>query len=312
MPTKGSSHLRAVLLALFVTFLWSTSWVLIKFGLEDVPALPFAGLRYTLAFLVLLPLAIRSGQLESLRTLSAGGWLRLALLGVVYYAVTQGAQYAALVTLPAMTLSLLLNFSALVVAALGIITLGECPTVLQWIGVGLFLAGVVLYFYPVDLSAGQGMGLALGVVCMLAASLSTVLGRAVNRKGTLTPLAVTTTSMGIGSLLLLVGGVAMQGLPRLSPMNWLIVVWLAMVNSAMAFTWWNRTQRVLTAVESSVINNTMLIQIAVLAWLFLGERLTEREALGLLAAAVGSIVVQLRRQRSPAALAEETLPADHA
>jgi len=31
-----SPHFRAVFLALFVTFLWSTSWVLIKIGLEDI------------------------------------------------------------------------------------------------------------------------------------------------------------------------------------------------------------------------------------------------------------------------------------
>ena len=52
---KGSSHLRAVLQAFLVTVLWSTSWVVIKLGLKDVPALTFAGLRYSLAFICLLP-----------------------------------------------------------------------------------------------------------------------------------------------------------------------------------------------------------------------------------------------------------------
>ena len=33
-------HFTAVFQALFVTFLWSTSWVLIKIGLVDIPALP--------------------------------------------------------------------------------------------------------------------------------------------------------------------------------------------------------------------------------------------------------------------------------
>ena len=40
-----SPQFKAVLQALFVTFLWSTSWVFIKFGLVDIPALTFAGLR---------------------------------------------------------------------------------------------------------------------------------------------------------------------------------------------------------------------------------------------------------------------------
>lgn len=44
------AYLATVCQALFVTFLWLLSWVLIKIGLHDVPALTFAGLRDTLAF----------------------------------------------------------------------------------------------------------------------------------------------------------------------------------------------------------------------------------------------------------------------
>ena len=40
-----------------------------------------------------------------------------------------------------------------------------------------------------------------------------------------------------------------------------------MVNTAFAFTLWNLSLQRLTAVESAGVNNTMLIQIAVLAWL---------------------------------------------
>ena len=57
---------------------------------------------------------------------------------------------------------------------------------------------------------------------------------------------------------------------------------------------------ILTATESSVINNTMLIQIAVLAWVFLGESLGARQMAGLLLALLGTLVVQLRsRPRVP-------------
>ena len=50
----------AIAQALLVTFLWSTSWVLIKIGLNDLvlPPITFAALRYALAALVLMPLAL--------------------------------------------------------------------------------------------------------------------------------------------------------------------------------------------------------------------------------------------------------------
>ena len=53
---SNQSRFWAILLALFVTFLWSTSWILIKIGLKEIPALTFAGLRYLLGFFFLLPL----------------------------------------------------------------------------------------------------------------------------------------------------------------------------------------------------------------------------------------------------------------
>jgi drug/metabolite transporter (DMT)-like permease len=43
----GRQHALAVGQALFVTFLWATSWVLIKVGMDDLDLRPlsFAGLR---------------------------------------------------------------------------------------------------------------------------------------------------------------------------------------------------------------------------------------------------------------------------
>ncbi|MCU0415460.1 MAG: hypothetical protein MUE91_13855 [Ignavibacteriaceae bacterium] len=46
--------------------------------------------------------------------------------------------------------------------------------------------------------------------------------------------------------------------------------------------------------ESSIINGTMLIQIAVLAWIFLSEAISFKEGAGMLIAALGAIMVQLK------------------
>jgi len=110
----------------------------------------------------------------------------------------------------------------------------------------------------------------------------------------LTALLVTCITMGIGALCMLALGLALQGWPSITLGGWLAILWLAVVNSALAFTLWNQTLAVLSAVESSIINNTMLIQIAVLAWLFLDERLSVLHLIGLGLAAVGILVVQVR------------------
>ena len=293
----SSSRTYAILQALFVTFLWSTSWVLIKIGLADIPPLTFAGLRYFLAFLVLLPFAFARG---SFRGLGRRDWLSLLLLGLAMYAFTQGSQFFALDYLPAQTTSLLLSFSPALVALLGTWLLDETLDPRQWSGVLLYLLGALLYFYPAELPAGQLLGLGIAVFGLIANAAAGIVGRSVNRAGRLRPLTVTVVSMGAGSVLLLGSGTALQGLPQLGPGSWAIVVWLAVVNTAFAFTLWNHTLRTLTAMESSIVNNTMLIQIAALAWIFLGESLGVKEIAGLLLAATGVLAVQLlgvRKQR---------------
>ncbi len=294
MGNKFSPHVRAVLTALFVTFLWSTSWVLIKFGLQDIPALTFAGLRYFLAFLLLLPFAWRSAAVRRGPKLARRDWLGLAGLGLLYYTITQGSQFLGLVYLPAITFSLLLNGTAVLVAVLGIPLLHEWPAWWQWGGTLVFVGGALVYFYPLNIPAAQVIGYVIAAVHLLATSLSSILGRGINRGQRLHPLLVTTVSMGVGSVLLLGTGLAVEPWPHLGWVQWGIVLWLAAVNTAVAFTLWNHTLRTLSAMESTLINNTMLIQISVLAWLFLGESLTWVKVGGLVLAAVGALLAQWR------------------
>ncbi|MCB9452048.1 MAG: DMT family transporter [Anaerolineaceae bacterium] len=290
-------HLRAVLQALLVAFLWSTSWVLIKIGLShDIPPLTFAGLRYTLAFLCLLPLFLRRpGVFVLLREQPHSTWIKLVVLGLLFYTATQGAQFVGLALLPAATVNLLLVCTAVVVALLGAWFLAERPTRVQWGGIAIYLIGAVVYFYPAALAGEQLLGILVVAGGVLANAGSSLLGRAINRDGTLPSLVITTVSMGIGAVVLLAVGVITQGMPVLAPTEWLIIVWLAVVNTAFAFTLWNHTLRTLTALESSLINNTMLIQIPVLAWVFLGEVLTPKAILALVVAGVGILVVQFKR-----------------
>lgn len=291
-----SSHPVAVLQALLVTFLWSTSWVLIKIGLGEIPALTFAGLRYSLAFLCLLPFSMNKERRVALSGLSTGSWARLLSLGFLFYALTQGAQFVSLDFLPAVTVSLALNFTVIVVALLGIFFLAELPLTRQWLGIWLSIGGAMLYFYPLDLPAGQAPGFVAAIIGVLANAASSVLGRSVNRGGEIQPLTVTVISMCFGGGLLLVSGILIQGLPRLTLLNWGIVAWLAVINTAFAFTLWNHTLRTLSAMESSLINNTMLIQIALLAWFFLGEQLSGQEIAGMVIVALGVMVVQLGKR----------------
>jgi drug/metabolite transporter (DMT)-like permease len=292
-------HVLAVLQALFVTFLWSTSWVLIKVGMEDLDLQPlsFAGLRYVLAAAILLPFGLRAmRRAHGAEPIGPRLLVRVGTYGLLFVAVAQGAQYAALAVLPATAVSLILSAIPAAVALLALAGRHERATAGQAVGIGMLSAGALLYFGPFEAGADAALGFVAAGICLLAAAISSHLGRRLARDASALlggPIGLTASSMAVGAVALLVVGVAVEGWPRLDLSGWLIIGWLALVNTAFAFTLWNHTLRTLTAVESSVVNNTMTIQIAALALVFLGERLGPIQLLGLFLAAAGAAVVQL-------------------
>jgi len=293
---KTQSHISTILTALFVTFLWSASFILIKWGLSEIPPITYAGLRYSIAFVCLLPFVFKKERITEIKNLERKDWLRLIALGFLFYTFTQGTQFIGLSLLPAVTVSLLLNFTPIIVAVMGIFILTEKPTFLQWIGTIFFVIGIITYFYPVDLSGSQTIGVAVMTIGVLANSGSAILGRSINRENKISALTVTLISMGIGSFTMLIGGIFFQGLPPISLTTFLYLLWLAIINTALAFTLWNLTLKSLTAMESSIINGTMLIQITLLAWIFLGESISIKEGAGMLIAAAGALFVQIRKK----------------
>ena len=74
---------------------------------------------------------------------------------------------------------------------------------------------------------------------------------------------------------------------------------------ALAFTLWNLSLRRLTAIESAGINNTMLIQIALLAWVFLGEAPGIMGLLGIATVSAGVYLTQRRARAGATNVAEE-------
>lgn len=304
-PIPGRTYLTAVLVALFVTALWSSSWVLIKWGLVDIAPLPFAGLRYAIAALLLSPIILSPANRRALAGCGAREWGLLIGFGLLQYGVTQAAQFLALSYLPATTLSLMLAFTPALVAVLGAALLGERIGWREMLGIAVFLGGAGLYFGAKALPVGASLGLIIGAVGVLANAGQTLLGRKVNRDSGLPPSLITAVSMAAGAAALLTTGIAVQGWPEIAPRGWLIVGWLAAANTALAFWLWNRAQAVLSALEASLINNTMLIQIAVLAVLFLGERPTGMQVAGLMLAGAGVLYVQLARMRAAGSLFKE-------
>ena len=290
------SRRNAILLALIVTFLWSSSWILIKFGLSDIPPVAFAGLRYAIAFFGLLGVGALTGRLHRLKQLDRSDWIPIAIYGLVFITLTQGAQFLALSKLPAVSVSLVLSFTPLLVALLGWAFLKERPSSRQLIGMGIFLTGIAIYFFPYTGLGDSLDGLLIAAFGLVVNATSALLGRKLNQRHTADAYTVTLISMGFGSFTLLAFSLPFSGFPELSPINWGALLWLGLINSALAFTLWNKALQSLSALESNLINNTMLIQVAILAFLFLGETLSPIQILGVTLVASGILLAQLKKR----------------
>lgn len=290
---EHQAHRRAVVLAIAVTFLWSSSWILTRWAIDDHGMTPIlgAGLRYLLACVILASVvAVSRGDRRQARALDRRDLGALVVLGLLFYALTQGAQVIAIASQPAATSSLVLSFTPLLVALVSQGLLGERPTQVQLLGAMVIVVGASLY-----LSGDLGMtavGMLAALTGLAANVASSILGRAVNRSLRLSARVVTTVSMAIGAVTLVAIGLLIEGMPRLDPVGWGLVAWMAVVNTALAFSWWNESLRHLAATESAAINNLMLLQIAVLAWLLLGEVPGPVQWVGMLLVTLGVIAAR--------------------
>ena len=297
------TRIIAIVQALFVTVLWSSSFIIIKFGLEEIPPLTFAALRYSLGSIILLAIIFTQNEMRTqLKQRSRRWWLSLFFYGCVYIAVAQGGQFLALLYLPAITYSLILNMTPLLVLILAIPWIGEKPSARESFLVILGIVGVLLYFFPLDFVGVSTIGLLIAIISLLANAVSSIVGRSINRRRDASPLIITGIMMSVGSIFLLVFSLILEPLQTFSPISWFYILWLAFANTALAFTLWSRSQRILRAIDMTLINSTMMPQIVILSIIFLGEFPDALDWVGLILLAISVSAVQVIQTRKSNAL----------
>ncbi len=287
-----SSGVSSLLEAYVDTLLWSSSYLLVKIGLTEVSPLTLVSLRYVVASAILLPMAVIQGEMGLLRV---GNLLKLVVLGLSGYARAQGLQCLGLFYLPAVSVTFILSFTPVIVLVLGTVFLWEKPTKLQLSGIGIVLLGAYLFF-DAPLSGGGLIGLPITLLSGIGWAVYLVLGRRLFIEKKVKPLGFTSATMGLGTIVIAVTAYSVERLPSVSLQGWAIILWLGVVNTAFAFFLWNHALQRLEAFRIAVLQNTMLIQIAILSWLFLGERMTAMKILPIALVFLGVLIVQLKKR----------------
>jgi drug/metabolite transporter (DMT)-like permease len=296
LGAQGSGRLRAAatLAAVIVTILWSSSYVLIKWGLQELPPLYFAALRYSLAFGLLAAISLGGTRGKPAGLVMKGASMRMLLVaGVCGYTLAQGLQFVGLYFLPAITTSFILGFTPVFVLVLSWVMLKERASLVQVAGLAIALLGAYFFFYERLALQGQLGGIFIVLISGVAWAVYLLVVRALQRTVT-DSLRLTTTTMGIGAAGIALLAAAAGEYAPISLPDAVIIVCLSTANTALAFVLWNWALKTLPAFELSVVQNAMLVEIALFAWAFLGEAISLSMALGMALTLVGIALVQLR------------------
>jgi drug/metabolite transporter (DMT)-like permease len=286
---QSSRRRLAFFEALLVTIIWSSTFVVVKLGLESLGPLTIAGLRYFLGSLILVPIMIiRKG---SAKPISKQLWIKIILIGVSSYTIGNGALFWGLKYIPATTGSFLMGLIPLLALVGGILFLKEFPTRWQLLGVFITLFGSGLFFSS-GLLPGETRGVIILSIGLIGFVVFSILGRSVARVRELDTLRLTMLPLLIGGSITLILAFFIEGLPDFTWNGLLVVVYLAIVNTSLGYLIYNHALKELTAFEMNMVMNLTPLFTALLGWLILGEVISFLQVIGMLTMIFGVILVQ--------------------
>jgi drug/metabolite transporter (DMT)-like permease len=142
-----------------------------------------------------------------------------------------------------------------------------------------------------EINSSEGWGILLTVGSGFAWGLYQLVTKHLTQKTNV--LIQTALAMGVGSLLLLSLALLIEGWPIVSVNLIILVVLLGSFNTALAYLLWNYALRHIGSFEATMLQNTMLIQIAILSVLFLDQTVFLNMIFGILLVLIGVFLVQI-------------------
>lgn len=272
---------------IFFVLLWSTGFIVAKFGLPYAPPLTFLILRCGMAVLVLLPIALWTrapwprGRIGHMAV--AGLLMQAGYLGGVWASIKLG--------MPA-------GLSALIVGMQPILTafaaplIGERVRARQWIGLALGLSGVALVVYAkISLAGLSAQAIALCLFALVSITIGTLYQRRFCpsfdlRTGTLIQFAATVAALV--PLAMLLEGFDLS----LSHVQWNArfvgaLLWSVFALSIGAIF---LLFKLISRNEATQVTSLLYLTpptTAIMAWLMFGEALSTAGVLGMLVAVIG-------------------------
>lgn len=285
--------MRAVLIWILLCVVWGTTWIFIKIGLNDLPPISFAGIRFLIAFVILLPLVFWKKEnfpktAREWKIIAVSGFLQFCInYGLLFWGeqhISSGLAAVLQATIPAF---------GLVLARIYIPD--EKITALKIISILIGLIGVAVIFKE-QLQLGgtlSFLGSLAIVVGAFTAAYASVLIKAYGRE--MSPLSLLCGQIIFGLVPLLLFGFVIEGNPFNFNWTWsaiICVLYLAIIGSIVAFLLYYWLLMRIDVTKAMMISLVTPLVAVIIGGIYLGEKLAAQTIFGglLVLASVGLII----------------------
>ncbi len=286
----------AKLMLVLLCCIWGVSWPIMKIGLEQIPPFGMRALSAGCGALTLYLVCL--ARRRSLRLPTAKAWAHVivaSLLNIVGFSVlsafAQNATATSRVTIVAYTLPI---WSVLLAWPL----LGERPTGVQGLALGLCITGLAILIYPL-----AATGVPLGILFALGAAVSWAAGTIYLKWARIDadPMGVTSWQVTIAFVVLSACMLAFEGgldLHAAQPRALVATAFVGVVSNGIAYGLWFAIARRLPAATASLGVLSVPVIGVVASMMILGEKPTAPDIVGFALIFAASACVLLAGQAS--------------
>jgi drug/metabolite transporter (DMT)-like permease len=306
----GSKKLNTAILAIISCLLWSSAFAGVKIGLQYTTPLQFAGIRFVIAGLIVLPLAIRKNP-SYLRILKSN--LKMILLFAFLQTFLQYVMfYTGLNMIPAAIAAIVIGSQPFFVAVVAHFLMpGDRLTTMKTLVILSGILGVFLVSMGKDPSSLTGNIMIAGILLMVAINILSGFTNvlvATDRK-MIPPLVISSASMMIGGTALFLFSIPFEGLHfEAKPAPYYIsLAWLSLLSAIAISIWITLLKR--PGIKVSDLNLwKFLIPLfgAVMSWLLVpGEDAQLLSIIGMVIIAISLLVLNLVNRKKPVIIQEK-------
>lgn len=296
-----------ILVWLILALIWSTTWIFIKIGLDDIPPIAFAAARF-LVSVGILAILIKVQGIAMPKTRSE--WKLIALTGVLQFSINYSLVFWSEQHISsglAAVLQATISVFGLILAWL--MLPDERITPQKIIAVVLGIVGVAIIFFD-QLRVENWMafaGCAAIVIGAYAAAQASILVKA--KAADIHPASLVFSQMLCGLPAIIIYSLLAEGDPLMFNWSWkaiACVLYLAVFGTVAAFWLYYWLLARIESTKAMMISLVTPLLAVVIGWLVLGEKLPPQTGFGglLIIASIGLIVFR-RKSLEPQINADE-------